>query len=112
MMRPPRRTDGPRRSDGRGGGPPSGRGPGKGRPPQRARKGPKKLSGTTLAEHAYWNRVIEAKMRIRATLKTRDEVEGTVEYFDSNFIRLTREGEPNLFLYKGDILYVAELGDA
>ena len=101
---------GPRGGDGRGGGRPTGRPPGRGRPQRAERRGPKKLSGTTMAEHAYWNRVIESKTRIRATLKTREEIEGLVEYFDSNFIRLTREGAPNLFLYKRDILYVAELG--
>ena len=74
-----------------------------------ARKKAKKLSGVTMAESAYWSELIESRRPVRATLKTRDEVVGLVEYFDSRFIRLVREGEPSLFLYKGDILYVAEV---
>ena len=66
----------------------------------------------TMAEAAYWSKLIEAGRRVRATLKTRDEVEGVVEYFDARFLRLCRDGEPNLMLYKGDILYVSEVDEA
>jgi len=62
-----------------------------------------------MAETAYWTELIELNGRVRATLKTREEVEGLVEYVDSRFIRLARDNEPTLFLYKGDILYVAEV---
>lgn len=82
------------------------------RPPVGGRKKAKKLSGVTMAEAAYWSELIEAGRRVRATLKTRDEVEGVVEYFDARFIRLARDGEPNLMLYKGDILYVSEVNEA
>ena len=33
---------------------------------------------------------------------------GWVEYFDQHMIRLTREGEPNLFIFKEKIAYIAE----
>ncbi len=79
------------------------------RPRGGGRKKAKKLSGVTMAESAYWSELIEAGRRVRATLKTRDEVEGRVEYFDSRFIRLARDSGPNLMLYKGDILYVSEV---
>lgn len=83
------------------------------RPPKpKPRKRAKKLSGVTMAESSYWTALVESGGRVRATLKTREEVEGAVEYFDSRFIRLAREGEPTLFLYKGDILYVSELEGA
>ena len=35
---------------------------------------------------------------------------GWIEYYDQKMIRLTREGEPNLFIYKHDILYISESG--
>jgi|GEM_PF-5889964 len=79
------------------------------RPRVGGRKKTKKLSGVTMAEAAYWSELIEEGRRVRATLKTRDEVEGVVEYFDARFIRLSRDGEPTLMLYKGDILYVSEV---
>ena len=37
-----------------------------------------------------------------------EEVRGVIEYYDQSFIRLTREGEPNLFIFKHDIKYIAE----
>ncbi len=47
-------------------------------------------------------------MRVR--LSDNQEVDGIVEFYDTHFIRLTREGEPNLFLYKHDIKYLYEIG--
>jgi host factor-I protein len=37
-----------------------------------------------------------------------EEVRGVIEYYDLSFIRLTREGEPNLFIFKHDIKYIQE----
>ena len=37
-----------------------------------------------------------------------DEVTGTIEYYDQSFIRLTRDGEPNLFIFKHEIKYLVE----
>ena len=33
---------------------------------------------------------------------------GSIEYYDQRFIRLTREGAPNLFIFKHDIKYFYE----
>jgi len=33
---------------------------------------------------------------------------GWIEYYDRNMIRLTRDGHPNLFIFKNQIAYVAE----
>jgi sRNA-binding regulator protein Hfq len=35
-------------------------------------------------------------------------VEGRVEFFDASFIRLTRDQQPNLFIFKHDIKYLFE----
>ncbi len=47
-------------------------------------------------------------MRVR--LSDGEEVAGTIEYYDATFIRITRRGEPNLFIYKHDIKYLFEEG--
>lgn len=39
-----------------------------------------------------------------------EEVSGTIEYYDQSFIRLTRKDGPNLFIYKHEIVYLAEGG--
>jgi len=35
-------------------------------------------------------------------------VSGWIEYYDKNMVRLTREGAPNLFIFKHEIMYIAE----
>lgn len=37
-------------------------------------------------------------------------VSGWIEYFDDRMIRLTREGKPNLFIYKNQIRTITEHG--
>jgi len=37
-------------------------------------------------------------------------VSGWIEYYDKNMVRLTREGAPNLFIFKHEIMYIAEDG--
>jgi host factor-I protein len=37
-------------------------------------------------------------------------VEGWIEYYDKSMLRLTREKEPNLFIFKHDIVYISEDG--
>jgi host factor-I protein len=35
-------------------------------------------------------------------------VRGWIEYYDRNIIRVTRDGKPNLFIFKHQIAYLAE----
>jgi len=37
-------------------------------------------------------------------------VRGWIEYFDDGMLRLTREGKPNLFIYKHQIETITEAG--
>jgi host factor-I protein len=37
-------------------------------------------------------------------------VRGWIEYFDDSMLRLTREGLPNLFIYKHQIRSISEAG--
>ena len=39
-----------------------------------------------------------------------ETVKGWIEYFDDGMLRLTREGKPNLFIYKHQIRTIAETG--
>ncbi len=63
----------------------------------------------TLAEVRYLKQLVEDRTPVRARLTDNSEVEGVIEFYDTGFIRLTREGAPNLFLYKHDIKYLYEL---
>jgi host factor-I protein len=63
----------------------------------------------TFEEVKYLKRLIEEHKTVRVKLSDNQEVEGIVEFYDLNFIRITREGQPNLFLYKHDIKYLYEI---
>lgn len=45
---------------------------------------------------------------MRVKMADGEEVAGVIEYYDQSFIRLTRKGEPNLFIFKHDIKYLLE----
>jgi sRNA-binding regulator protein Hfq len=63
----------------------------------------------TFEEVKYLRQLAEAQTRVRVRLSDNEEVDGTVEFYDANFIRLTRADGPNLFLFKHDIKYLYEL---
>ena len=63
----------------------------------------------TFEEVKYLRQLIDNRTPVRAPQTSDEEVEGIVEFYDASFIRLTREGAPNMFLYKHDIKYIYEL---
>ena len=72
-------------------------------------------SGTRAPEHTfeetkYLKRLIENGASVRVRLSNNEEVRGVVEYYDASFIRITRTGKPNLFIFKHDIKYLIEEG--
>ena len=68
-----------------------------------------KAPAQTLAEARYLNRLIDDRVPVRLRLLDGQELEGTLEFFDARFLRLTREGQPNVFIYKHEIKYIYEL---
>jgi host factor-I protein len=62
----------------------------------------------TFEEPKYLRRLIDNETRVCVKLTNDEEVCGTIEYYDCSFIRLTRQGEPNLFIFKHDIKYLYE----
>ena len=62
----------------------------------------------TFQEVTYLRYLIDKQVPVRIRLSNNEEVQGLVEFFDVNFIRVTRSGSPNLFLYKHDIKYLYE----
>jgi sRNA-binding regulator protein Hfq len=63
----------------------------------------------TFEEVKYLKHLIDDRVPVRVKLSDNQEVEGTIEFYDASFIRLTRASGPNLFLYKHDIKYLYEL---
>jgi host factor-I protein len=62
----------------------------------------------TYEEVKYLRHLIENQIPVRVRLSNNEEVTGLIEFYDQDFIRLTRDGAPNLFLYKHDIKYLFE----
>jgi host factor-I protein len=64
----------------------------------------------TFEEAKYLKELIESGTSVRVKMADGEEVAGVIEYYDQSFIRLTRDGEPNLFIFKHDIKYIQEEG--
>jgi host factor-I protein len=50
----------------------------------------------------------EKKCPVSVKLLDGSVVSGWIEYYDRRMVRLTREGGPNLFIFKHEIAYIAE----
>ncbi len=62
----------------------------------------------TFEEAKYLKQLIEKGTPVRVKMLDGEEVVGVIEYYDHSFIRITRDGEPNLFIFKHDIKYLQE----
>ena len=62
----------------------------------------------TFEETKYLKQLIDNATPVRVKLADGEEVVGTIEYYDKSFIRITRQGKPNLFIFKHDIKYLSE----
>lgn len=74
---------------------------------------PQKSGGTkapeqTFEEIKFLKHLIDNHTPIHIKLSNNEIVEGVIEYYDKRFMRLTREGAPNLFIFKHDIKYLIE----
>jgi host factor-I protein len=77
-------------------------------PSRRSRKSPP--PGDTGQEAAYLRFLSDKQVPVTVKLRDGESVSGWIEYFDDRMIRLTREGRPNLFIYKQQIRTITEQG--
>lgn len=66
--------------------------------------------GETGQEALYLRSLSERQIQVHVKLRDGETVSGWIEYFDDRMIRLTREGKPNLFIYKHQIRTITEHG--
>jgi len=62
----------------------------------------------TGQEAAYFQRVKDARAAVVVHLTNGTRVEGVVEYFDRDMIKITRPEGPHVFVRKADIRYIYE----
>ena len=66
--------------------------------------------GETGQEALYLRSLSDRQVNVAIKLRDGETVRGWIEYFDDGMLRLTREGKPNLFIYKQQIRSITEMG--
>jgi len=66
--------------------------------------------GETGQEALYLRSLSDRQVVVQIKLRDGETVRGWIEYFDDAMLRLTREGQPNLFIYKHQIRTISESG--
>jgi host factor-I protein len=64
--------------------------------------------GDTGQEALYLRSLSDRQVVVQIKLRDGETVSGWIEYFDDAMLRLTREGQPNLFIYKHQIRTISE----
>jgi len=65
--------------------------------------------GETGQEALYLRSLSDRQITVAVKLRDGETVRGWIEYFDDGMLRLTREGKPNLFIYKHQIRSITEV---
>jgi host factor-I protein len=81
---------------------------GPGGPPRKGKPAPPPAE--TSEEAVYLKALGEKQKHVRVKLSDGEIVEGWIEYYDKGMLRLTRQHQPNLFIFKHDIMYISEEG--
>ena len=90
------------------------RGDGNGGPaPERRDRPPRKTAPAeqTHAENFYYQKQMQSKTPMVVVLKDGEEIHGTIEWYDKACIKLTRNGQSNLLIYKPSIKYMYKEGE-
>lgn len=62
----------------------------------------------TGQESSYLKSLGERQTPVTVKLVSGEKVQGWIEYYDLNMIRITRQNQPNLFIFKHQVLYISE----
>ncbi len=63
---------------------------------------------STRRESEYIDWLSKNRIPVVVKLVDDEEVRGWIEYYDRNIVRLTRDRDPNLFIYKERVKYIYE----
>jgi host factor-I protein len=65
----------------------------------------------TFAENFYYVKQMQSRIPVAVVLTDGEVLKGTVEWYDRDCIKLTRNGSPNLLIYKHCIKYLFKDGE-
>ena len=73
--------------------------------------GPKKTAppDQTNAENFYYLKQMQSKTLMTIVLKDGEILKGVIEWYDKTCLKVNREGEPNLLVFKSNIKYMYKL---
>lgn len=66
---------------------------------------------TTHAENFYWVKQMQSRTPMVIVLDNGEQLHGTIEWYDRDCIKLTRQGSPNLLIFKRVIKYLYKDGE-
>lgn len=69
-------------------------------------------SEQTHAENYYYQKQIQSKTPVVVVLKDGEQVQGFIEWYDRNCIKMTRHGGTDLLVYKPSIRYIYKAAEA
>lgn len=79
-------------------------------PPRRAPQQKKPAPpDQTNAENFYYVKQMQAKTAMVFVLRDGETLHGVIEWYDKTCLKVNREGEPNLLVYKSNIKYMYKL---
>lgn len=76
--------------------------------PNNAKRGRTPPPEDTFEEAAFLKALGEKQKLVSLKLMDGQTVQGWIEYYDKNMVRLTRQDAPNLFIFKHEIMYIME----
>lgn len=79
--------------------------------PNAAKRGRTPPPEETFAEAGFLKELGEKQRAVSLKLMDGQMVSGWIEYYDKHMVRLTRAGAPNLFIFKHEIMYIADDGE-
>lgn len=66
----------------------------------------------TYAENYYYLKQMNRKTPMAVVFKDGERVEGHIEWYDKNCIKVNRSNAPNLLVYKSSLKYLYKLKDS
>ena len=60
----------------------------------------------TNAENFYYLKQMQSKTPMTIVLKDGETLKGVIEWYDKTCLKVNREGEPNLLVFKSNIKYM------
>ena len=60
----------------------------------------------TYAEYFYYLKQMQSKTQMTITMKDGEVIKGVIEWYDKGCLKVNRDGEPNLLIFKSNIKYM------